>query len=306
MSFRNVCAASLMAVSVAVIATPAGAQDFSVYTRQSYVPENVEGKPAAGPSLLSRCISLFHAGKVYDRGDGGNQMTIFEPAHQQFVIVDGSRRRMVVVSFDEINTRLHRLESRDADHLARLRGSTKAHEIKLRNYLELQLLPTFQANYDEGARLLELSRGKFNYYSAQVDSGATPERVAAYLDYADWAARLNCIIDPRAPLPGPRLKLNDELRQRSLLPTEVTRKTDPAAGYHITAEHQFVWKFNDTDRDVIRHWEQMLNEADIKRWTLEEYLRAKQKESTAAREPAGSTKGTAKINPASARTRGGR
>ncbi|MSR57993.1 MAG: hypothetical protein EXS05_09995 [Planctomycetaceae bacterium] len=309
MKSRTLCG-SLAALFVWLAALPASAQDFRVYTRTSYVREDVKGPEANRPSAVSRCTSLFHAGKVYDCVDSVNQMTIYEPAHQRFVVIDGSRRRATVITFDDISTLLHRYESRDAEQLAKSKKSRRHEEIKLANYLELQIHPKFQERYDEAARLLEFSSGSLKYYSVKCDPAATPERVAAYLDYADWAARLNCIVNPRAPLPGPRLKLNDALRKHTLLPIEVTLKTEPSSGYHKTAEHQFVWKLNDEDRKIIRHWEMTLGEPDIKPMSLEEFLKSNQKDIAAPTRDsrtgsAASKKGAAIINPASARTRGG-
>lgn len=83
--------------------------------------------------------------------------------------------------------------------------------------MEFQLLPEFQVRSEDKARKLSLLSPRFRYDAVYAE-GPSPEIVQAYLRAADWTAQLNSVLHPHSLLPEPRLRLNDELRERGVLP----------------------------------------------------------------------------------------
>jgi hypothetical protein len=247
----------------------AQAQEFRVYTRIY----DVRGTSDAGSRApVGRSTALFHAGKVYDCVDTGNQMTIYEPALERFVMIDGSRRVAAVVRLDAIETLLHQAAKKGEEQLETLRGSSRRDDIQLANHLEFQLAPRFEVAFDEAKQILRLN-GRAMSYSVRCAAADPADLVDKYLDYADWAARLNYVMNPAAQLPLGRLQLNEALRSRQRIPTEVTLKTHQPGGLHLTAEHRFDWKIDASDREIIRHWEKLLHDNGVKRVSLKDYRR---------------------------------
>ncbi len=246
-------------------AAVAPAQDFRVYTKIYDAREQApagKGKSAASSKLIGRSTSLFHAGKVYDYVDNGGQMTIFEPAHERFVIIDESRRQVVVVPFAYIENRLFRASRKTEQKIVELRGEGTA-RAKTLDLLQFQLTPKFKEKYDAKKQLLTMS-SPFLSYEVDCDDHISAELVQAYLNYADWAQRLNYLLNGRASPPGPRLELDAALRGRNFLPTKVTLHTSERDGLHLRAEHQFHWNLDSADLKLITHGEKLSTAGDMK------------------------------------------
>lgn len=113
--------------------------------------------------------------------------------------------------------------------------------------------------------------GKSGRYDAEGEAPPSPEVVETYLRFADATAELNSVLHPQAPLPRPRLKLNAELRQRQLLPVVVDLQADLDRPLHLQARHEWTWKFQTTDRQMISGWEAMLNDATQRRISFRQY-----------------------------------
>jgi hypothetical protein len=246
-------------------AAVAPAQDFCVYTRIYDAREAdgaAKGKNAASSKLLGRSTSLFHAGTVYDYGDTGRQMTIFEPAHERFVIIDEPRRQIIVVPFEYIENRLFRANRKTERKIEELRRQGTGDAQKLAE-LQFWLAPEFKETYDAGKRLLTMT-SPFLSYEVECATHDSTELIRGYLNYTDWAQRLNYLLNPRAMPPGPRLKLNEALRRRNFLPTKVTLHTRQRDGLHLRAEHQFHWDLDATDLKLITHWKKRMTAGDMK------------------------------------------
>jgi hypothetical protein len=95
--------------------------------------------------------------------------------------------------------------------------------------------------------------------------------VESYLRFADAAAELNSVLHPQAALPKPRLQLNDELRKRQLLPISVDLEATLDRPLHLQARHEWTWKFQSTDRQLINGWDKQLNDATLRRVTFRQY-----------------------------------
>ncbi len=264
-------------------AAAAPAQDFRVYTRIFDVraSEPAENK---GPSssLRGRSTSLFHAGKVYDYLDAGQQMLIFEPAHERFVIIDGSIRQMTVVPFEFIENRLFRAGKATEEKIAELRREGTSQALRQADLLQFYLTPKFKESYDAKKHLLTLS-GPFLSYEVDCSEHDSAELIQVYLNYADRAQQMNYLMNPRAMPPAPRLAVNEALRRRKLLPVKVTLHASRRDGLHLSAEHKFRWELDATDRRTITEWEKLMTAGGLKELSPEGFFESDVEGKTAAR-----------------------
>lgn len=261
----------------------AQAQDFRVYTQifDARAPAAAAPKNPR-PQLVGRSTSIFHAGKVYDSLDAG-KMTIFEPAHEQFVIVDGPRRMMTVIPFEYIENRLFQVGKGTEKKIVELREKNTAEANQLGDLLQFQLTPAFKKQtYDDKRHLLKMGSPLLSY-EVKCAAHDSPEIVVVYLNFTDWMARLNCLVNEKSLLPGPRMALNEVLRRREVLPVEVTLHSSHQNGLHLRAEHRFDWKLDTTDRKAIHYWEELMTARDIKHVAPKEFFKTSAPEKLEAR-----------------------
>lgn len=269
---------SLCAALILLAATTARAQDFRVSTQIRNVGSQFGGKPA-DRAPVGRSTALFHAGKVYDCLNS-SQLTIFEPAQDRIVILDQPRRLKTVLPFDEIATALEQAEQQAEQKLITVQGSTDRAELNRAKLVRFQLRPQFSEKYDPTKRKLKLSSPLLTY-TVQCEPAAAPEIVNAYLQFADWAARLNYVVNRNVPLPGPRLELNKALLRQNVLPAKVAMQWQ--GGLHLEAEHKFTWKLDPDDRETIRESEQLLHAPDVKQVPLSKLIESVQARSVTAK-----------------------
>lgn len=254
-----------------LISTVAGAQELRIYT-QVYNEGSVATRPDQRPPVIARSLTLFHAGKVYDYIDSVGELTIFEPAHHRFTILNGTHEPVLatVVTFDEIRQILKVGHKETEDYVERLQQQGDPISRKVIEPLRFQLAPKFEEHYDSAKHRLQLTSSSFRYdvQCAEVES---PETVETYLHYADWAAQLNYVLHPQALFPAPRLALNDTLRKHNVVPVAVELRADFERRLHLRAEHQLHWDFNAKDRSDINHWESLLKGKKIRFVPLREY-----------------------------------
>jgi hypothetical protein len=257
----------LAGIVLLLVCAAAPGQDFHVSTR--IFDLHGAGRPARTPHPVGFCNSVFHAKKVYDYTDASPEMTIFEPAHEQFVFVDGSRRLMTTVSFQFIEDRLYQIRDKSQKYLAANPPRAGARDAAA--YLEFQLTPRFQESYDEEHHLLRMT-SPFLTYEVECASSAAPAHVETYLNYADWAARLKCVTQAQSLLPEPRLAVNAALRRRRLLPIKVTLQSDQQNGLNVQAVHKFSWDLDGDNMAVIHHGEKQREARDMKRVPPEQFF----------------------------------
>lgn len=240
-----------------LLAAPAAAQDMRVYTSVSDV-----SRPGT-PRVVSHSLTLFHAGKVYDYMEETGDVVIFEPVHHRFVIL-GKDFTATELPFSELNHALEVARTESLNYLDKLKTQPTPNSQRLEALVNFQLTPEFQENRDDPNQRLELTSSHliYNVKTAKIES---PQFVRQYLDYADWAARLNFVLRPNSTYPQARLKLNDSLRKLELLPTQVDLQLQMVEPVKLRAEHQFAWEFMSVDRKHISHWERTLRSAEV-RW----------------------------------------
>jgi hypothetical protein len=259
---------------LAIAGTPLAAQEFRVYTRV-YDLRSASGAVSATKDapVIARSLTLFHAGKVYDYIDEIGEVIVFDPVHHQFVILNGSRMISTTVDLDEV-TRLVKLAEQETESYAKqLADSGDPKQAMAIQPLRFQLAPQFDQHFDESQEKLTLSSRYFRY-EVQCATVEMPQAVAAYIRYADWTARLNSVLHPRALLPGPRLMLNEALLARGRMPVEVDLQADFESLIHMKAQHQIHWMLDAKDRSLINHWETLLKSADKREVSFREYQRA--------------------------------
>ena len=242
------------------------AQDFHVDT-------NVEAITPRETKQMSQSVTLFHAGKTYDFIQDMGELVVFDPAHDQFTLLNTQQRRATHVHIDEINRMEQMGRQALAAHVKTLRASGKPEAQELVDALLFQFHPQFQQKIIQTDRgpLIDLNS---NYFHYQV-LGATPPTPAhgtAYLNYADWIIRLNYVLNPGKTLPEQRIKLDAALRQAQLIPVEVTFG-DPNS-LQVRARHRIYWDLSDRDRELIRQWDSFLMRSDLKQVSFQDYQRS--------------------------------
>lgn len=246
------------------IAGTARAQDFKIYTPlfDMNAPKSSPraGQPAQS-EIVGRSQSYFHAGKAYDSIEARQQVLIYEPNAQRFTILNTGREMVTTISFEEIEHMV-----RDAEENAQkfvLRSREKELEQPTRiDMIEFQLQPSFKETFDRRRNILTLKSAFINY-DVKCVAPDSPERFEFYLKYCDWMARLNYLLHPQAPLPGPRLTLNGSLKKHGVMPIEVTLQAAIGSGINLKAEHKISGQLEPLDRERIHQWQTLLESSEI-------------------------------------------
>lgn len=243
------------------------AQDFRVVTT---VSQRAVDEP--GWRNISRIITVFHAGKVYDSMESIGEIVIVEPTENQVVILSVNGNNLATsVHFSELQRFLKVARSEMEDHLGELKSHGPRSAQRMRT-LQFQLHPEFEEKYDPVTKTLSLVSPMLRY-ETETESVDRSLVIDQYLEYADWAARLNYVIHSGALFPEPRLALNQALRKRRLLPTEVRLLLDGSVPLQFKAEHKFEWSLGTIDRSMIRRCEQD-RDSEVTRWvSFREYQR---------------------------------
>jgi hypothetical protein len=242
------------------------AQDFHVDT-------TVEAVTPRETKQMSRSVTLFHAGKTYDFIQDMGELVVFDPAHDQFTLLNTQQRRATRVHEDEINRMVQMGEQALANYVKTLRASGKPEAQELVDALLFQFHPQFAQKTTQTDRgpLIDLDSNYFHYQVLGAPP-PTPAHGAAYLNYADWIIRLNYVLNPGKTLPEQRIKLDAALRQAQLIPIEVTFG-DPNT-LQVRARHRIYWDLSDRDRELIRQWDNFLLRSDLKNVSFQDYQRS--------------------------------
>lgn len=244
----------------------ANGQELRVYTRTV----DLTGLPAeqhAKAPIVARSLTLFHANKVYDYIDSAREVTIYEPVQRRFTILHEASSTVTSISSDEVRRFLKMAENDAAQLIAS--GQKNGSGATL-DFLRFQLEPAFAVQYEEAAHRLRLEHARLRY---EVDCAAPPQGMIArtYFEYADATAELNSILHPQSLMPAPRLQLNEELRQRDILPRSVRRQIVGAATSDLRADHEWVWSLSDYDRQMIAKWDRQLRDENIRKLEFRQF-----------------------------------
>ena len=212
-------------------AAAARADDFHIDTAL-YVGDDKEPR--------SENVTLFHSGQVYDFTADGGEITVFDPARARFVLLDPQRQVQVELPTAEIEG--------FARQLQRNAATRKAAELKFLGD------PQFNEAIDPATGASTYS-SPWLTYRLRTESARTEEASRQYGEFSDWYARLNTMTND-TPLPLARLAINARLKERRLIPVEVTRTMVQQRGLIkqevvVRTEHHVTWGLNANDLDRV-------------------------------------------------------
>ncbi len=261
---------TLAAIAFVSAGSFAQAQQLRVYT----VVERIEGGAAElKVEVIARSLTLFHARKVYDWIPSVGEVTVYEPARERFTLFDSNRMLVTTAKFDEIQRLLDSARDETRSFAMRLKERSDREAQTIAGPLLFQLSPQFEEKFEPTSRKLMLSSPRFSYV-VECSQPPIPEALSVYLDYADWAARLNHVLHPHSLYPEPRLKLNQALRTHQQIPMKVALHVDFDRTLHLQATHRFDWDLSADDRQRINHWETLMKSPNIKEVCFRDYQRA--------------------------------
>lgn len=260
---RSWLRALLAMLGLAVLAQLAVAQDMRVYTTVSAV----ETDPAR-TTVVSHSLTLFHAGKVYDYMEDVGEVVVLESTRNRFIIL-GANYSATEVPFTEVHQFLTAAQAKSEEYLADIREGGDAEQIQRSRATAFQLNPALKSTFDADRESLLLS-GELLSYKVLTATPTSPEFLTQYLDYADWAARLNYVLHPRSAYPTARVQLNAELRQQLRLPVTVELSAKLDQPVRLKARHDYR-PLQSIDRQLINKWEQQLESPETRWITFHEY-----------------------------------
>lgn len=255
-----------------LIVTSAGsaalAQDYRILTEIKTTP------PKGRPKITGRMLSIFHAGQTYDRVDGMDVVTIYQPALRQFTLFSAAHQQVTHISFKEISASLQKFDDSARDYIAHLKKKGDRASLRTIEALQFRLTPKFNERYDAKQGDLFMTSKRVSYtVHCSLMKGIDPEITSDYIQYADWMARLNSLMHAQAMFPEPRLKVNAALQARRVMPLKVEREDVPT-GLRQSASHKIRWKLTKADKQSIFHWNQLLNDPDMVQVTFEKFRSA--------------------------------
>lgn len=236
------------------LANLAIAQDMSIYTR---IRLNSHQQP------IAKSLMLFHSGKIYDYIEPAREVTVFEPALRRFTVLNRPLHIKSVLTQEEIRHFLNLAQNDARRQLAQGLNDTNEANKKPLELLQFRLQPEFAVEFDPAKSELFLN-SPILQYRVVGDVPKMPEIVENYMHVADWTAQINSVLHPQSPLPGPRMMLNQELRQRGMIPLSVELKIQSDPPVQLTAIHEWIWSLRETDRQMIAEWEKLLQDPNIR------------------------------------------
>jgi hypothetical protein len=206
----------------------AGAEEFRIET-DVFVDE--ETKPVV------ETLTIFSDGIVYDFLQSGvEEITLFDRQRKRLVLMDTQRRVKTELSTDSILGFVAQMQ-------AHLNEAQRA--FLLAEQLEVKT---------EDPETITLSNDRVAYHA----KGQSPTRHQAAMEYqqfADWYARLNAMRIGNLP-PFARIRLNDELAKRNLIPVSIQRTVTRKHGLKeitqtLHSQHEINWRLSVPDRRLI-------------------------------------------------------
>jgi len=220
---------------------------------------------------VSNSFSLFHNGRVYDYVEAAGEVVIFDPIARRFVVMSLERQVYTTIAFAQLNELLAERQPQTEKYLQDLQRLKSPEARTASQMLTFQLKPTFDKTVTttSGAVLMKAASWKYQVSTREWED---PQQVSRYLDYVDWTARLNCLLNPLNSFPEPRIALNNELRKlENRVPVLINLDQRPLARVVMRAEHKFERNLSDRDRSLINSWNAALKSAEMKELPLRSY-----------------------------------
>ncbi len=148
-------------------------------------------------------LTLFSEGVYYDFSlDDPSEIAVIDPQQQRIVLLDIKRN---------IKTSIDTAELQKYVEAAKLQAASSD--------LALLITAANTVNFDEATGAISVGIDLMQY-RATIQEPQDPRMAVQYADFANWSARLNAVYPPHRP-PFVRMRLNDELGSRNLLPREI-------------------------------------------------------------------------------------
>lgn len=223
--FSTGAVSAAASIALALSLTPSAmAVDFRVLTRIY-----VEGED----DPVSETTTVFKRGLVYDMPSaGGAVWTVMNPAEQKFVLLKAETKQKAVISFGEIQDLVTKFQQLGIDA-----GKTDV------------FAPEFKESVEQETNRLVFENAAMKYRVKALQPNQK-DVVDQYRSFGDWFARLNLRYASNYP-PFGRLKLNEALQKRSLVPSELELTLLPQGGnlkvtvLRSTHDYQWILSAND-------------------------------------------------------------
>lgn len=202
----------------------------------------VENRVFVGYDSQPRVVSttIFQNGLVYDYLEEPAEVTVFDPDHGRFVLLNESRRVRTEIGLDEMKAFVKRLQQWALGHED--------------EYMRFLANPAFEADEDASNEKLVFNSRWMSYRLRMSPDAASPTIVQQYRRFCDAYAQLNTLITPGARLPFPRMFVNRAIEAEGRLPREVTLVLTPSGSSFaarrttIRSEHRLVERLVESDR----------------------------------------------------------
>ncbi|MCA9041143.1 MAG: hypothetical protein KDA65_12395 [Planctomycetaceae bacterium] len=219
--------------------------------------------------VISRSLTLFHAGEVYDYLDDAGEVIIMQPIRKKFVILNTRADTKTEITFAQIEKMLELADDETKKHLDNL--ASQPHDKELFQRIMFYQEPVFQRSVDVQEKQLKLTSSYLSYL-VDFHNDRPEEYVRKYLDFADWVKKLNYVRHPIDTSYRARLELNNRMRSIKALPLTVRMTANTGIGeIKLRSEHQIQWKLNDMDRDRINLWNSQIKSDNTQMITIEQY-----------------------------------
>ncbi|MEZ6046489.1 MAG: hypothetical protein R3C11_13145 [Planctomycetaceae bacterium] len=219
--------------------------------------------------VISRSLTLFHAGEVYDYLDDEGEVVIMQPIAKKFIILNTRSNLKTEISFAEIEKMLMVADDETEKHLRTL--AQEPHDEKLYQRIRFYQEPRMNHSVDVQSKQLKLT-SPYISYKVDFHNEHPEEYVRKYLDFADWVKKLNYVRHPIDTSYRARLELNKKMRLIKALPLKVEMTADSGRGeIKLRSEHQIYWKLNNNDREMINQWNSRAKSESVRTIPVEQY-----------------------------------
>jgi hypothetical protein len=211
---------------------------------------SIENSVYDGRDLIGRTTTMFVGDKAYDLLTNPDEAIVFDLAGDRISMVDNVRRVRCEVSAAEVAEFCKRVCDR-----ARASGT---------DALKFAADPDFRESLDPETNEIVLAAPLLEYRARTV-APKNAEVLKRYEAYVLRQAQLNTLINPGAPPPSPRLKLNEALARRQQIPEQVSlRRISPeSGGKSLRAEHHYTWRLGEPDLQRVAAVEKGMAEFQI-------------------------------------------
>lgn len=214
-------AQSLLILALMLVATTAWGDNFRVTTELS-----------EGDEVYGRSNTIFFQGRVFDVSDPkGNEFTVYDPTQKRIRLINVKHKMQTWLATKDIERYTAELK---------VIASQKAKR-------PFNVDPEFKDESNE--QRIRLTSETISY-EAEVTKPRFQQAGVEYRQFADWMCQLNAM-NPRNLPPFARMKLNEALGARNVLPLRVQlRLVIDAKERVVSSKHRYYWVLSRDDREL--------------------------------------------------------